>query len=132
MPLLEKLVINGIDLRQDGVGSVPGGASCAVSPVWVSEVVTLLDGRQATFRAAQRGAVEVSVDGGEAFVISSAVKQQLEQALMTFSTVSLIETLSEPSEERHWSGFLTEFTPRELEGSDRELFLFKFKLRQEG
>ena len=129
---LEKLIINGIDTRVDGVGSVPPGGVVTVRPIWATEIVTFLSGRQQTFRAPERGAVEVSVDAPDNYAVSLAVKNALDAAFMSFGSVSVTENLSNPGVEQTWEGYLTSLDTREVVGSNRELFNFKFTLRQEG
>lgn len=127
----EKLVINGNDLMALSPGSVPEGRMLKVEHIWASESVIHLSGKQKTYRAAQAGGVKVTVNPGDTFVIPLSVKQVLESAYATFGEITLIETLSEPSEERVWRGYLSELEISEKAGSTRELYNYSFTLIQE-
>ncbi len=125
----EYLAIQGIPLEE---GSMPPRGSVQVEAIWVSEPVTLLDGRTVTFRAERRSGHFVTVGPGDEYAVSLDVKRAVEAAHAAFTPVTVTETLSDPAQRRTWAGLLTEapvFTV--VPGFGGRYWNYSFKLRQE-
>ena len=128
----ETLSIQGLSL-EDGLGSVPDGASLSIERLWAEETVTLLSGRMVTLRAESPGGFLVSLAPSDDYACSLEVKRAVEAAYWAGGPVTLTETLSDPGAVRSWSGLLAEKpTFREVPGSERAAYHYAIKIRQEG
>lgn len=127
--LQESLTIQGIALGEYGL---PPGSSLTAERLWATEEVTLLDGRMRTYQGEKPGGWLVTLAPGEAHVVPLVVKQAVEAAYAARQPVTLTETLSDPTQERTWSGRLTERpTFTEVPGTGRTLYTYALKLKQE-
>lgn len=127
--LPESLTIQGIPL--DPV-SIPPGSSLTLERLWATEDVTFLDGTSRTYQAEKPGGWLVTLAPPDSYVAPLAVKQAVEAAYASRQPVTLTETLSDPTQERTWSGLLTERpTFTEVPGTGRLLYTYALKLKQE-
>ena len=128
--MLETLSVGGIDFRDTYPNSVPPGGSVKVTPIWTSEVATLLDGRQRTFRAPNRAGYTVSVTIPDGYGMPAGAAALLMAAAGSFGTVSVTENLSGQGMQT-WTGFVEEVSLDEIAGTGRQAWRGSFRLRVE-
>lgn len=127
---LETLIIGGVDLRTTPPGSVPPGGSVKVAPLWTTNVVTLLDGRQRTLRGEKQAGWTVTVTVPDGYAMPAAAAQALFSAQGAFGTVSVTENLSGRALSS-WAGFVEELDLQEVPGTNRAAYTGSFRLRVE-
>lgn len=127
MILPESLTIQGYPVL-----GVPLGAALDIERLRASEDVVMLDGRTRRYQADQPGGWVVTLTPPDTSLIPLACKQAVEAALWAGQPVTIRETLSDPTQERVWTGLLIEKpTLAEAPGTGRLYYTYTLKIRQE-
>lgn len=120
--LLERLELAGSPLPY-----LPPGEAFDLKPIFVGGEVSTISG-SIYVRGPLSGYV-MTISPSESFAIPLELKLILAAAHASSTSITLLETYTNPGVVTTWGAFVTEFTAKEIAGSERQLYTYSITLR---